>query len=90
MVNKMPEPPENFAFNDSTGLLSWNPVIGALEYYIEASLESLELWTRVYDQGNNTSAQFNRPPGTYKVKGKTKDNSGWGNTGSPKIIIVPE
>lgn len=69
-------------------MLSWESIAGAVEYYIEATLDDMEVWSCVY-QGPNTSSPFNRPTGTYRVKGKTKDTTHWGPNSKPKIIDVP-
>jgi hypothetical protein len=80
-------PPENFIYNPANGILSWESIPGALEYMIEFSLIQNENWISIYF-GPLTSCPFGRPSGTYKVRGRTKDNDDWSGPGKPKIIVV--
>jgi hypothetical protein len=81
-------PPENFVYNPVNGMLSWETIPDAVEYWIEYAIDLTEDWFDQY-KGPLTSCPFGHPSGSYKVRGRTKSEDDWSRPGKPKVIVVP-
>lgn len=83
------QPPKNFQYNSSTQKLSWDGVTGAIEYEILYKPDTpIGQWDIAYKGGIHTSCPFDKPPGLYKVKGKTQGTGGWGDYCPEEIVAV--
>ena len=79
-------PPVNFQYHNE--VLSWDEVDGAVEYEIIYKSISGQHWEVAY-QGSNKSCPFDKPYGTYKVKGKSKSTEGgWGDYSPEETVEV--
>lgn len=86
----MPQPPENFVYNASSRMLSWEAIIGADSYWIEFAInDGLDNWLTLYI-GPDTICQFHKPAGIYRTKGRSGDAGTWSLPGKPKIIEIVE
>ena len=83
----MSQAPQNFVFHNNKDTLSWDSVQDAIEYQIVYCPVGSSEWCIAYE-GPNTECDFQKEPGTYQVKGKSKDPGGWGEYGAIEHVIV--
>lgn len=83
--------PQNFSYNSSSKILSWDSCPDTYEYQIAYAPSGTTNWSVIYT-GPNTSCSFSVPPGDYIVYGRKKTGGAgepWGVWGTPEPITVP-
>ena len=81
--------PQNFQYNSSSHILSWDPVPDTYEYWIEYTPSGVVDWKCIYTGALN-SCDFNVDPGQYLVKGRRKKlpHEPWDPFGTVETISV--
>lgn len=77
-------PPSNLHYLDTDRKIVWDPVNGASAYDISLQHVSETDWHSNIVMHPITFLDFTKPPGLYKVKGRTRDGGGgWGVYSDP-------